>query len=67
MADNQNSNADWCDASNLKNPRWTDGDLIHGVLTLRRTRAGHMQNVPLNAEAKHLLERAIETPAMRPS
>jgi integrase len=48
-------------------------DLIHGVLTLRRTKAGDVQHVPLNAEAVHLLERlhaiaeaqSIATPSLR--
>ena len=43
------------------------------MLTLRHTKAGHVQHVPLNAEAKHLFERlhavaearAIATPALR--
>jgi integrase len=34
---------------------WSDVDLEHGILT--RTKAGDAQHVPLNAEAKHLLER----------
>ena len=53
--------------------RWGDVDLAHGLVTLRRTKAGGVQHVPLNAEAKHLLERlhavaeaqAIATPARR--
>ena len=53
--------------------RWTDVNLLHGFLTLPRTKASHVQHVPLNAEAKHLLERlhavaearAIATPALR--
>lgn len=43
-----------------------------GVLTIRGTKAGHVQNEPLNAEAKYLLERlhavaearAIATPTL---
>jgi len=53
--------------------RWADADLVHGFLTLPRTKAGHVQHIPLNAEAKHLLERlhavaearTIATPALR--
>jgi len=55
------------------NLRWADVDLVHGLLTLQRTKAGMVQHVPLNAEAKHLLERlhavaeaeAIASPARR--
>src|SRR5215831_11105838 len=36
--------------------RWADVDLVHGFITLPRTKADHVQHVPLNAEAKHLLE-----------
>jgi integrase len=37
--------------------RWADVDLGHGLLTLRQTKAGGVQHVALNDEAKHLLER----------
>ena len=37
--------------------RLADVDLINSLLTLRRTKAGRVQHVPLNAEAKYLLER----------
>jgi integrase len=53
--------------------RWADIDLTQGLLTLRHTKAGHAQHMPLNDEATHLLEqihavaeaRAIATPALR--
>lgn len=53
--------------------RWTDVDLTQGILTLRRTKAGSVQHLPLNEEAKRLLAglhavaeaRAIATPALR--
>lgn len=53
--------------------QWADVDLVHGLVTLRHTKAGSVQHTPLNAEAKYLLERlhvvaearTIATPALR--